>query len=68
MALDIEMVNFSSWTGIMIQWTDSPETDGDLFYLERCLIYKALNFVPAVCCAYDYIYIYMIIITVITKQ
>lgn len=47
----------------MIQWADSPETDGDLFYLERCKIYKALNFVPAVCCA-----IYMIIITVITKQ
>lgn len=63
MVLDTEIVNFSSWTGIMIQWADSPETDGDLFYLERCKIYKALNFVPAVCCA-----IYMIIITVITKQ
>lgn len=61
--MDAEIVNFPRWAGIVIQWPDSPQTDGDLFCLERCIIHKALNFVPAVCCA-----IYMIIITVITKE
>lgn len=65
MGLDSEIVKFPSHTDIVIQnkWSDSPETDGDLFCPERCIIHKALNFVPAVNFA-----IYMIIVTVITKQ
>lgn len=65
MGLDSEIVKIPSHTDIVIQnkWSDSPETDADLFCPERCIIHKALNFVPAVCFA-----IYMIIVTVLTKQ
>lgn len=53
MGLDSEIVKFQGHTDIVIQnkWSDSPETDGDLFCPERCIIHKALNFVPAMHCA-----------------
>ncbi len=65
MGLDSKIFTFTSHTDIVIQnkWSDSPETDGDLFCPEKCIIHKAQNCVPAVCFA-----IYMIIVAVLTKQ